>query len=150
MKDMISERLILLATAQDRMSDAADELDQWDKSQLSMEKSAFESMNASDQVLCMAKEGKYLVEKLQEYYRKSSENVTYEEIRKITLMLDEIQGLFVKIKEESVTVNEISHRIEGEAASQKEIRENIKKSITNIKESVDSAVACAEFMLAEL
>jgi hypothetical protein len=47
---MTSERLLLLATAQEYMTDVADKMDKWDNSQLTVEKSAFEAMNVSDHI----------------------------------------------------------------------------------------------------
>jgi hypothetical protein len=40
--------------------------------------------------------------------------------------------------------------METEAEGQKEIKEDIRKSLNTVKDSIDSAVACAEFVLAEL
>jgi methyl-accepting chemotaxis protein len=122
----------------------------WDQSQLAMEKSAFEGLNISDRVLNMSKEGTYLTDKLQEYYKKCSCGLKPDDKRKIQLILNEIECIFHGIKAASAEVNEISHTIEGETAHQKEIKEDIQKSLHEVRESIDSAVACAELMLAEL
>jgi hypothetical protein len=150
MKDMINERLILLATAQECMNDVSDAMERWDSSQLILEKSAFESMNVTDKVLNLSKEGNQLVNRLQSSYRDILAGTKAEDVQKITVMLDEVQGLFKNILETSIAGNEISHNIEKETALQKEIEEGLKGCVNKVSESLDSAVACAEFMLAEI
>lgn len=150
MKDMINERLILLATAQESMNDVADMMSQLDSSQLMTEKIAFDSVNVSDKVLNMSKEGSRLVELLQDCCSEASVGTTADKYLKMTAMLSEIRNLFQNITEASAQANDISHKIEGEVANQKEIEEHIKCQLGQIVDSIDSAVACAEFMLAEL
>ena len=150
MKDLISERLILLATAQESMMEMTDRMDQWGNSQLSLEKSAFDCLNISDKVLNLSKEGNLLVKKLQEcclaMMNNPNEN-TYKQNMKDVLA--ELHGVFSNITETSAYVNEISHQIEGEVAVQKEMEVVIKNTFNHVSESIDSALACAELMLAE-
>lgn len=150
MKDMINERLILLATAQESMMDVTEMMSQWDNSQLLTEKSAFDSMNVSDAVLNMSKEGGRLVGLLEECCSEIAVGTSAEKYLKMTALLEEIRNLFHNITEASASVNDISHKIEGEVAHQKEIEENIKNHLNSVGESLDSAVACAELMMAEM
>jgi hypothetical protein len=150
MKDINSERLILLATAQECMTDLADMIDQWDKSQLIVEKSTFETMNVSDKILNLSKEGNRLVEKIHDTYRGSLTSLNSIETQKVNSFLEEVQGIFYNILENALTANEISHNLEEEVAVQREIEEGIKQSCRLVGESIDTAVACAELMIAEL
>ncbi|HWT75875.1 MAG TPA: hypothetical protein VN258_14320 [Mobilitalea sp.] len=150
MKDKLSERLILLATAQECMTDIADMMEQWSGSQLNTEKNAFESMNVSDYVLNMSKEGKQLVEQLQQCSSDIGVGVASDEYRRLTALMDGIKKVFLNIAEASAEVNDKSHRIEGEVAYQKEMGDNIKNSLIVVRDSIDSAVACDEFMMADL
>lgn len=150
MKDLISERLILLATAQESMMDVSEMMSQWDSSQLLTEKNAFDSMNVSDAVLNMSKEGERLVGLLEECCSEIAVGASAEKYLKMTALLEEIWNLFHSITEASAKVNDISHKIEGEVAYQKEIEENIKNHLNSVGESLNSALACAEMMMAEL
>lgn len=149
MKNMIEDRLILLAQAQECMADVADQMAKWDKSQLAMEKSAFTSLNVSDKILNWSREGSLLVGRLLECCRSIMTNPSPEENKKMEVVLEEIHQVFLRISQASANVNEISHKIEGEAAVQKEIEEGIKASLVMVGESLDSAIACAEMVLAE-
>ncbi len=150
MKDIINERLILLATAQECMMDVADMMDQWDSSQLMTEKSAFESVNVSDNILNMSKEGNRLVSLLQECCNEITVGTTADKYLKMTALLEEIKNLFQNIMEASNSSNVISHMIEGEVALQKTIEEDIKNHLTNVCESLDIAVARAELIMTDL
>jgi hypothetical protein len=150
MKDLLSERLIQMATAQEQMTAVADMMEQWDSSQLVASKCAFDAMNVSDKVLNLSREGSRLVKKLQECCIDQFKYNHSDESCRVSLVLNEIQELFRHISEASFAVNEISHKIEGEAAFLKETEEGIKKTLGHVSESINSAVACAEFMLAEL
>ncbi len=147
MKDMINERLILLATAQESMTDVTE---QWDGSQLIVEKSTFETMNVSDKILNLSKEGNCLIKRIQECYHGNLVGANPDEAKKIAVLLKEVQGLFHNILENAAASNEISHNLEREVASQRDIKDDIKTAVGQISVSIDSAVACAEFMLAEL
>lgn len=149
MKDIMKDRLIQLATAQEFMADVADKMTRWDKSQLVMEKSAFESLNYSDEVLNLSKEGSSLVARLLECCQAVVKSPGVIEQKKMTSVLEEIHDMFNKINEASSNINEIAHKIEGEAAIQKEIEEDIKISLIEVGESVDAAAACAEFIMAD-
>lgn len=152
MKDILSERLLLLATTQEFMTTITDKMEQWSTSQLNTEKSAFDSMNMSDRVLNMSRDGKRLVELLRECCKecKVTSDSTTDEYLNMTLLLDDMKNLFQLITEASAEVNDISHRIEGEVAFQKEIGEGIKNNLILVGESIDSTIACAEFIMAGL
>lgn len=149
MEEMVNERLILLATAQECMTDVTEVMEQWESSQLILEKSAFESMNITDKILNLSKEGDFLVKRLQSCYLEPFAGTKAEDTGEITALLEETQGLFNNILEASITGNEISHNIERETALQKEFEEVIKCCLCQVNESIDSAVACTEFILAE-
>jgi len=150
MKEMLNERLILLATAQECMANVADMIDQWDKSQLIVEKSTFETMNVSDTILNLSNEGNLLIEKIKECYRASLASLNAEDTQKVNTFLEQVQGLFYNIVENASKANEVSHKLEAEVAVQREIEDGIKRAYVRVIESVDSAVACAEFVLAEI
>jgi methyl-accepting chemotaxis protein len=147
---MTSERLLLLATAQEYMTDVADKMDKWDNSQLTVEKSAFEAMNVSDHILNISRESKSLVVKLQEILQKSAACIDTEEKRMFAVLLEELQIKLQNISLASAEINDISHNLEGETACQREIKESVRNSFAHVRESMDVAVACVEFMLAEL
>ena len=150
MKEMLNERLILLAAAQECMTDVADMIEQWDKSQLIVEKSTFETMNVSDTILNLSKEGNILIKKIKERYRASLVSLNVEDTQKVNAFLEQVQGLFHNIVDNASKANEISHKLEAEVAVQREIEDGIKRAYVRVCESVDSAVACTEFVLAEL
>jgi|GEM_PF-733379 hypothetical protein len=149
MKDLMKDRLINLANAQEFMADAADKMAKWDQSQLVMENSAFESLNLSDEVLNLSKNGSQMVGRLLECMQSMLENPCELEHEKVKVVLEELISSFGRIDGASVNLNEISHRIEAEAAIQREIEEGIKKTLNEVAESIDSATACVEFLMSE-
>lgn len=150
MKDMVKERLLLLATAQECMIGVTDKMEQWEKSQKVTENNAFEAMNAMDKVLNMSREGERLIQKLGETCKEGKSSMDSAEYIKLMSCIEELQNLFQSINETSTVTNDLSHHIEEEVTKQKDLEEEIKKSLHSVGESIDSAVACAEFMLAEL
>jgi predicted transcriptional regulator len=150
MKDIINERLILLATAQECMTDVSDMIEQWDKSQLIVEKSTFETMNVSDKILNLSHQGNQLIEKIRDTYRESLTSLNSIETQNVNRFLEEVHGIFHNILENASIANEVSHKLEEEVAIQKEIEDGIKLSCRLIGERVDEAVACAELVMAEL
>lgn len=149
MKELVKDKLIQLATAQEFMVGTTDKLVQWDKSQLTMEKSAFDSLNLSDEVLNLSKSGSVLVGRLLECCQELLRNPRAAEQKKVALVLEELLEIFGRIEDSSARINEISHRIESEAETQKEIEEGIKNSLGEMAETIDTAAACAEFMMSE-
>lgn len=158
MKNMLNEKLALLSTAQECMMDVADILEQLDNSQVFIEKSAYDSMNVSDKIVNLSKEGNQMLEKLQEHFNicnvtmgsAVSTVISREEAQKMNALLQEIYFLLHNILTDAARANEISHQIEAEAAHQREIEDNFRNSICGIREGIDSTAACAEFLLAEL
>lgn len=149
MKDFMKDNLIVLANAQEFMTEIADNMTVWDNSQLVMEKSAFESLNLSDEVLNLSKNGVDLVGRLLECCHSLVENPCAVEQSKVKAVLKELLASFDRIIESSVNINEISHSIEAQAAVQKDLEEEIKKSIAGVSESINAAAACAEFIMTE-
>lgn len=149
MKDLISERLVLLATAQESMKEVKAKMNQWDSSQINLEKSAFDCMNVSDRVHKLSNDGHMLIENLIACYKDTDINSGTDSNKMLSTILEALHGIFHKIAEETTTMCEVSHQIEEEAASQKEIEDYLKKSLSQISDSLDGAVACAEFVLAE-
>lgn len=146
---MMNERLVLLATAQESMTEVDDKMAKLDISQLTIEKSAFDAMNVSDHILNMSRECKGLVAKMQEYLQRCTVCPEEEAKLNIASLLEELQNKLQKIGTASSDINDISHKIEGETASQRVIKEGINHSLTHVRESVDVAVACAEFTFCE-
>lgn len=150
MKDMINERLKLLAQAQECMVDVADIMDQWENSQAVLEKSTYDTMNISDQALNLSKEGNKLIARLLFSCEKIANNPDKAEIESMTVLLEEAGCMFHKMLNVNKSANEIAHKLEQEVAYQREIAENMKNSVVTISQSVNQAVACAEFLMAEL
>jgi len=150
MKEMVNERLKLLATAQQSMREVADIMELWEDSQLVLEKSTFDSINGSDSALGLSREGKKLVTKLLEHCQRITENPNNADIDTMAVLLNEAGGLFQNIHAATKKSNEIAHNLELEVAHQREIAEHMKNSVGVIAKSVDQAVACAEFLLAEV
>lgn len=150
MRDLMKDNLIVLANAQEFMAEVADKMAKWDNSQLVMEKSAFESLNLSDEVLNLSKNGVDLVGRLLECCHSLVENPCAVEQSKVKAVLMELLASFDKITESSANINEIAHSIEAEAAVQRDLEGEIKKSLTGLNESIDTAAACAEFIMTEL
>lgn len=150
MKNMINERLKLLATAQECMIEVSDIIEKWENSQLAIEKSTFDSINVSDRALNLSREGKRLVSKLLDCCQIISAHPEKTDVESIARLLKEAGILFQSIYETNKNSNEIAHNLEQEVASQREIAEHMKSSAGTISSSVNQAVACAEFLLAEL
>lgn len=150
MKDMINERLKLLAQAQECMVDVADIMDQWENSQAVLEKSTYDTMNISDQALNLSKEGNKLIARLLFSCEKIAKNPDKAETESMTVLLEEAGSMFHKMLNVNKSANEIAHKLEQEVAYQREIAENMKNSVVTISQSVNQAVACAEFLMAEL
>lgn len=149
MKDMINERLKQLAVAQECMIDVVDVMEKWESSQVVLEKSTFDSINISDKALNLSKDGNRLIFQLILHCRKISENPSKSDIEALAGLLEEIGGMFRNILDATKTANDTAHNLELEVAYQREIAENIKTSVGTISNSVNQAVACAEFLLTE-
>jgi len=150
MKDMINDKILQLATAQESMIDVAISIDQWEQSQLMLEKSAFETMNTADTILNLSKEGKLLVDKLQHQFFEGMKHVDSENAGQVRELFGHLEKLFQLVLEKAQSANETAHNLEMEVATQREIGENMQQSVNCISDSVEAAVACAEFILAEI
>ncbi len=148
MKDMVSERLIQLSTAQECLIHAADIMEQVNLSQQFIEKNSYESMNTTDKVLNFSKEGKHLVTKLRERGNAYIKNPSETERDRIIDLLEEMNGLLCKIIETASEDNEIQHSIEHEVANQCVLTDHLKDELQTVSKSVDQAAACAELIIA--
>lgn len=149
MKDIANQRLVHLATAQESIFDMTSKIEQWEHSQVVLEKNAFDTMNMSDTILKLSKEGTNLVEQLQEYFLTGMADARDEDIKYVASLLHEIQGMFSKILDHSFCANETVHILEKEIAEQREIGENMKNQICKVTDNIDSVAACEEFLFAE-
>ncbi|MBB2184143.1 hypothetical protein H0486_14785 [Lachnospiraceae bacterium MD1] len=150
MKDMVNERLLLLSTAQESLMDIADILDQWEISQRLLEKNSFDLLNVSDRILDLAKEGNQLSSKLQNYSEEISQNQNEKSVEKTIEFINEIEEIIRNLHNVAKSISEVSHNLELEVVSQKEIEDELKDAVDHVSKSVDSAVACAEMVLAEI
>ncbi len=149
MRNELDEKLVVLAKAQECMIYVADTMERWDSSQFNVEKIAYESINLSDTMVNMSKEGCRLALVLQEYYNEISLGISADKYLKMTAFLEEIKSLFQSISEIAEVENEISHQMEEEIAGQRELQEDIKCNLCQIGESLDVSVASVEFVLSE-
>ncbi len=149
MKDIANQRLVYLATAQESIFDVTKMIEKWEQSQLVLEKNTFDSMNMSDTILNLSKEGTKLVKRLQEYFMTGLSETKEEEIKLVAFLLQEIQGLFDRIVDHSTCANETAHIIENEVAVQREIGDSMKGQVCKVIDHIDSCAACEEFLFAE-
>ncbi|MDF2536983.1 MAG: hypothetical protein K0S76_4 [Herbinix sp.] len=150
MKETIYERLKSIASAQECMMEVVCIMEQWENSQLILEKSTFDAINISDKALNLSTEGNKLILRLLDNCRKISEHPNKADVEAIATLLEEAGCLFYRILDTAKTANEIAHTLEQEVTDQREIAEVMKNSVTTISSSVNQSVACAEFLLAEL
>jgi hypothetical protein len=150
MKDMINEKILQLAAAQESMVNVAISIDQWEQSQLMLEKSAFETMNTADTMLNLSKQGNIFVDELYDHVYTGMKHVDSEKAEQVRVLIGDLHKLFHQFLEKAESANETAHDLEVEVATQREIGENMQKSISSISETIDAAVACAEFILAEI
>ncbi len=150
MINKLDEKLLVLSNAQECMTYVADIMEQWDNSQLTVERIAYESINLSDSVLNMSREGCNLTRILEECSREVSIGASAEKYLKMTALLEEIQSLFQNITETTEVENEIYHQMEEVIANQRELQEDIKSKLLQIGESLDVSVASTELILSEL
>lgn len=150
MKEIINERLKLLAKAQESMMDAAIIMEQWENSQSILEKSSFDAINNSDKALNLSREGNLLINKLLNNCCLKCSEAEKENSEALVSILKEAGDLFQRIVEASKAANDTAHVLEHEVANQRVITENFKETVSTVSNNVDQAVACAEFMLAEL
>jgi len=144
----IQDSLILLAAAQESMTDVAEKLKQLNTTQITIEKSAYESMNSSDDVLNLSKEGRLLVNKLLECCNVLMNQPGEEACLKTKAVLEELNSAFLRISQSSSIINEVAHTIEKNVADQKEIEEGIKVDMHRSSENVNEVIASAEMYLA--
>lgn len=149
MKDIVRDRLIMLAKSRERMSEIDKKIAMWDSFQLTVEKSMFETMNTSDKVLNLSRQGKRLVNLLENYSHEQP-GVTEVGTPEVNLIVKDIQRIFEEICFNSAKINEFMHRFEGEIACQREIEDELQKEMSQIGECLDSALACAELVMAEM
>ncbi len=149
MKELSNQRLVHLATAQESILEVTKLIEKWEQSQLVLEKNAFDTINMSDTVLNLSKEGTKLVERLQEYFQIGMNKAREEDIKLVASLLQEIQGMFDHIVDHCVCANETAHNLENEVAKQQEIGEEMKTRVCRVVDDIDSVVACEEFLFAE-
>ncbi|MDF2908043.1 MAG: hypothetical protein K0R34_3364 [Herbinix sp.] len=149
MKDIANQRLVHLATAQESIFDVTKLIEQWEESQTVLEKNAFDTMNMSDTILNLSKEGTKLVERLQVYFLTGMADAREEDIKFVASLLKEIQGMFDRIVDHSFCANETAHILENEVASQREIGDGMKSNVCKVMDQIDSCAACEEFLFAE-
>ena len=149
MKDMMQEKLVHLAAAQTCMMNVADGMEEWSERQLNTEQTAYESLNASDMVLNLSKEGNRLVELLQGCCSEISKGTSTEKYLKMSSLMEEIKNLFQNINTVIKKVNDNSHIIEEEIAKQKDIENDIQQNLLEVKDCLDCAVACVELLMAD-
>ncbi len=150
MKDIANQRLVYLATAQESIFDVTKMIEKWEQSQLVLEKNAFDTMNMSDTILNLSKEGTKLVKRLQEYFMTGLSESKEEDIKLVAFLLQEIQGMFDRIVDHSACANETAHIIENEVAVQREIGDSMKTEVCKVIDHIDSCAACEEFLFAEI
>lgn len=148
MKDMISQKIAQMGAAQECMAGVSDRIEQWEHSQLTLEKSAFTAINTSDKILNLSMEGTSLINKLHQELVAVLGDINSLDIQ--VSMLKELEQLFDHILSQAKQANEIAHQFELEVALQREIGEEMKSNLSTVAESLDAAVACAEFILADL
>lgn len=149
MKDTIHDRLILLATAQECMATVFDNMKLWDDSQLIMEKSSFELMNVSDDILRLTKEGSSLAGKLLECCNILKADKAVDDKHNIAGNLEELYQVFLRISSASSDVSELAHRLECEADAQKGMEESIKDRLGYVGECIASVLADEELVVAD-
>jgi hypothetical protein len=148
MKEMISQKVAQLGAAQECMLGVSDRIEQWEQSQLTLEKSAFTAINISDKILNLSMEGTSLIDKLHKELDAVLGDIDSPEMH--APMLKELQQLFDHILSQAKDANDIAHQLELEVALQREIGEGMKNNLGTVAESLDAAVACAEFVLADM
>lgn len=147
MRKMIKERLVQLSSAQEAMRGISGVMEHWNESLALLEKNAFDAINVSDKVLNLSKEGQNLIARLQDGY-KSCVSRCPEHAKEIHEIMEQLKSVFIDVFDASVKVSEISHDLEHESSIQKEIKDGLVKTIGTVNESIDSAIAYAEFLIA--
>jgi methyl-accepting chemotaxis protein len=150
MRDDVNERLKSLACSQECMMRIADSMDQWENSQLILEQSTFDAINISDKAVTLSKEGRRLAAGLQECFNEISHELAGEATNKISATINEMNVILQNLVKVAVASSEISHNIEREASTQREVVEFMKCSVDKAMESLDSTVACAELIMADM
>lgn len=148
MKDLANERLVYLATAQESLFGMTDRMEQWEHSQLILEKNSFDTMNISDKILSLSEAGSGLACQLQEHYLAGMPTGS-EDLRRTAEMLHDIQNIFSQILDHSRCANETAHILEKEVAGQMELVDSMKGLVCRAMGQIDSVAACDEFLLAE-
>jgi len=145
MREMVNDRLKQLFTAQECMKNVDDIINNLDRSQLTVEKNAFDVINCSDTSLNLAKEGNQLATKLHVIYQSYNETTGVSE--DIANLVNDLGSVFQKILEAANLSNEVSHNMEHEVAFQRDITDYVKNAIYSVTESVNQAISCAETLL---
>lgn len=148
MKEMISQKISQLGAAQESMVGVSDRIEQWEHSQLILEKSAFKAINTSDKILNLSMEGSTLIDKLYKELETMLGDIDNPEVHAPTLK--ELRQQFDHILNQAREANDIAHNLELEVALQREIGDGMKNNLSTVGESLDAAVACAEFILADM
>lgn len=150
MRELINEKLKELASSKQHIDDITEIMTKWDSWQLSLEKTMFDSLNNSDRILNLSKEGRQLSSKLFDYCNsmdETSDNTALSEIKKI---IEETKTVFSKLVITSKEASELSHKMEEGITFQRQASDEFIESVNQIKVNLDDAVACAEFLLTEI
>lgn len=149
MDNMIKEKLKLVAAERERMHGVADIMDRWEKAQFIVEKSSFDCINISDKAINLSKGENELLSKLMDCYQDVSVKLDQEDQERVTTVLKEADILLHKIMDIAYEANDVSHILEREVACQREITESLVDTIGQINKSLEQAVACADFLIAD-
>jgi len=148
MKDTIREKLIILATAQDRLANVAGRLDIMEKSVTTMEKCSYELINKSDKLVRLSNSGLVLANRLKEAFMRSNIDAVMDK-ESLLRIIDEIHENILNIYNTSMETNISVHEIETEAVCQRDNKDFINDSLSLLSDSINSAAACAELLLAQ-
>lgn len=150
MKEEISDKLKLLAKSQEYLIEITEMMNQWNTSQLFLEKTMFDSLNNSDRVLNLSREGRQLSAKLLECCNNLNDKTDSNVVHILREIAEETEQIYTNLVSASKKANEIAHNLEEQISCQRQASENIEDSLEYISDSVDQAAACAEFLLSEL
>lgn len=147
MKEIMQEKIIQLGIAQQSVVETVDIMNQLDQSNNLMEKSAYESMNATDTAKNLSVEGINIINQLKSLCYDHDHNPQETDHRNINRLIEQLTTIISGIKDAATEEVTTIHIIEKEVEYHGKLTKKLKHHFDILNESIGQAAAYAEFTL---
>lgn len=147
MKEIMQEKIVQLGIAQQSMVETVDIMNQLDESKNLIEKSAYESMNATDTAKNLSVEGINIIKQLKSLCYNHDHNPQEADHQNIDQLIEQLSIIISGIKDAATKEVTTIHIIEKEVEYHGELTKKLQQHLDILNDSIGQAAACAEFTL---